>query len=162
MATKNIKSAGSAHQFAGQTKSYWENAAKQFIWPIDFTDLQILVPEKDLELAAGNLMVTHFRAAGWHIQSAIVEYTKPFVAPTSNGAPIFKPIPGKVTPGNTASEFTIGQQVKVISSECELEVTHLEKGKVHLAYTNRPRKPPLLVSEEQLKKALSFGTWVRI
>jgi len=60
MATKNSKSPGNLIQ--GQTREYWVNAAKQFIWPIDFTDLQILVPEKDLQLANDDLMVCHFRA----------------------------------------------------------------------------------------------------
>jgi len=47
MATKRIKSPGN---------NYWDTAAKQFPWPIDHNDKQILVPQEDLELAEAELI----------------------------------------------------------------------------------------------------------
>src|SRR6187549_2332247 len=122
MATKNIKSVGN---ILGQSKDYWINAAKQFVWPIDFEQLHISVPEKDLQLAADNLMVSHFKANGWHIQSAIaVEYTRPFVAPVSD-KPIFKPIEKKVI--ETEPEFKFNQLLKIASTGTQLRIISIDK-----------------------------------
>lgn len=152
MAQKNIKLVGNT----GQSKEYWQNAAKQFIWPINFDELHILVPEKDLILAEDNLMVQHFRANGWHIQPVIdVQYTKPYVAPENKG-PMFKAF--KQEEKQEESKFKCEQRFKVISSDCELKIVRLEKGKVQLHYTNR-NKPDLLTSEENLIRALNIGTW---
>jgi hypothetical protein len=151
---KNGKSVGEI--IAGQSREYWVNAAKQFIWPINFTDLQILVPEKDLELVETNLMVAHFRSHGWHIQSVIGEVdTQPVFDPKMNlPARRYHEIASR-------SEFMAGDCFRVLSSECELRCERVEK-KIQLSYTNRPGKHDLLVSEEQLKKAISFGLWIRI
>jgi len=159
MATKNTKSVGSL--IKGQSREYWVNAAKQFIWPIDFTDFQILVPEKDLELANNNLMVSHFRAAGWHIQSAIsVEYTKPYVAPESNGNPIFKPI--KKEEPVTETAFKLNDKFRVVSTGCELAICLFDKQKIHLKYLNRPNKHNIISSEENLSRTLKMGTWIKL
>lgn len=158
MAQKNTKLAGKSQVLIlGQTKEYWLNASKQFIWPIDFTDLQILVPEKDLELAAANLMVSHFRANGWHVQSAIVVYTKPFIAPVSD-KPIFKPI--KVIE-QKEGEFKYNQAFKIKSTECELKIISIDKKSIILSYTNRI-KTDIVTTPENLSKSVRMGVWLVI
>lgn len=153
MATKNTKSVG---DIAGQTKQYWLNASKQFVWPIDFEDLQILVPEKDLELAADNLMVSHFRSNGWHIQSVIsVSYTKPFAAPVSD-KPIFTPT--KVIE-QKESEFKFNQAFKIKSTECELKIISIDKKTIILKYTNR-QKADITTTPENLSKSIRMGTFL--
>lgn len=140
-------------------KSYFDNAAKQFCWPIDHNDKQILVPENELQLAENDLMVAHFRSFGWHIQSCIeVTHTKPFIAPENKG-PMFKDFrkPEEVKVPN----FIIGQRFMIRSTECRLQINHIEKGKVHLQYTNR-NKAPLLSSEENLLAVLRKDLWVRL
>lgn len=157
MAQKNTKLVGN---ILGQSRQYWETASKQFVWPIDFIDLQILVPEKDLSLAGNDLMVTHFRAAGWHIQSVMsVAYTKPFVAPENKG-PIFIPIKKEIVEKET--EFKLSQKFKVLSTECELQIFHIEKGKIHLKYLNRPAKHDIISSEENLLRVLRLNSWIRL
>jgi hypothetical protein len=162
MATKKSKSPGNL--ILGQTREYWINAGKQFEWPIDFELECINVPEAEIEIASDNLMVTHFRNHGWHIQSAIgeVEKKKVYVAPISNGQPIFKPVNHVAPELEVKSQFQCGQMFKILSSECELKITNLEHKKVHLQYTNRPGKTPLLTSEENLLTILRRGQWVRI
>lgn len=153
MATKNTKLAGN---IAGQSRQYWINAAKQFIWPIDFNDLQILVPEKDLELANDNLMVSHFRAHGWHVQSSIIsEYTDVYKKPEFGTK-----FPVIVKPGEEPKKtlYNIGDKFRVKSTECELKITHLEKGKVHLKYLNRT-KHDIISSEENLSAVLRREQW---
>lgn len=154
MATTRTKSVGN---ILGQSRDYWVNAAKQFVWPIDFEQVAILIPEKDLPIAADDLMVKHFRSNGWHIQSAIeVEYTKPFTKPVSTGKPIFYQ---KHVEEKAASKYTLGKKFRIRSSDCELEITHIEHGKIHLHYTNRPHKADLLTSEEHLDKAVRNEYW---
>lgn len=155
MAQKNTKSVGSL--ILGQTKDYWINAAKQFIWPIDFTEKHILVPEKDLDAAMDNLMVSHFRSHGWHIQSAIVEYTKPYVAPENKG-PMFTPI---IKTEQAEQKFRIGQRFIVKSSECELQVIDIKKSFIELKYTNR-NKQNISTNEDNLSKSLRFNYWVEV
>lgn len=158
MATKLTKSAG---KILGQSSEYWINAAKQFVWPIDFSELQILVPESDLNLAEQDLMVSHFRVNGWHIQSSIdVKYTSPYIAPIGNGKPMFAGKP-KEEASVKKSLCSVGDKFMVKSSDCKLEVTHVESGKVHFKYTNR-NKAPLLSSEENLKTVLNRGQWIKI
>jgi len=155
MATKNIKSVGNT---LGQTKEYWQNAAKQFVWPIDFEQLHISVPEKDLELAADNLMISHFKANGWHIQSAIaVEYTKPFVAPVSD-IPIFKPIEKKAEP---EPEFKYNQAFKIKSTDCKLKITSIDKKSITLSYTNRD-KSDIATNPDNLAKSIRMGVWIKL
>lgn len=152
MARKNIELVGN------QTQRYWLNASKQFVWPIDFTDMQILVPEKDLELAADNLMVSHFRSHGWHIQSVIaVDYTKPFIAPVSD-KPIF--IPTKIIE-QKESEFKFNQAFRIKSTECELKIISIDKKSIILSYTNRT-KPDIITTPEHLSKSVRMGTFLII
>lgn len=152
MATKSTKSVGNG---------YWINAAKQFEWPIDFEDKVILVPESELSLAEDNLMVAHFRNNGWHIQLSIdVIKTKPFVAPVSGGRPIFKTA-NKVVAEVEQSQYTVGNTFRVLSTGCELQIMNLEKGKVHLKYTNRD-KHNLLLSEDGLTNVLHRQLWEAI
>ncbi len=156
MAQKNTKSAGN---ILGQSKDYWINAAKQFVWPIDFEQLHISVPEKDLQLAADNLMVSHFKANGWHIQSAIaVEYTRPFVAPVSD-KPIFKPIDKKVI--ESEPEFKYNQEFRIKSTDCELRITEIDKKSIVLSYINRT-KPPITTTPENLAKSVRMGVWIKL
>lgn len=150
MATKNTELVGN------QTKQYWINAAKQFIWPIDFTYLQILVPEKDLELANDNLMVSHFRAHGWHVQSSIIsEYTNVYKKPDFGTK-----FPVIDKPGEEPKKqlYNIGDKYRVRSTECELQIYHMEKCKVHLKYLNR-NKPNIISSEENLTAVLRREQW---
>lgn len=143
---------------AGQSRQYWINAAKQFKWPIDFNDLQILVPECDLQQAEDDLMVKHFRNAGWHIQIAIVEYTKPFIAPVSN-KPIFRPF--KPIEQQPETEFKFNQKFLIQSTECELVISEISKKGIVLKYTNR-NKGNINTTAENLQRQLKFGTWIKI
>lgn len=139
---------------------YWLNAAKQFPWPINLQDRIINVPHNELEVAEQDLMVEHFRNNGWHVQSCIeVVHTEPFIAPTSNG-PIFKPLKPKEP--ETESKYHLNDKFLIKSSECELKIIRLEKGKVQFHYTNRPGKVDLLSSEENLDGVLRKGYWVKI
>lgn len=155
MATKNTKSAGN--------NNYWLNAAKQFVWPIDEKEKTILVPQSELELAEQDLMVLHFRNNGWHIQSVIGEVEKKRVFSTDglkSDKPIFKPVKKEVKEVKL-SRFTINNRFKITSTECELKITHIEQGKIHLHYTNK-NKPDLITSEENLNKVLRMGVWVEL
>lgn len=142
----------------GQSREYWQNAAKQFIWPIEFDQLHISVPEKDLQLAADNLMVSHFKANGWHIQSAIaVEYTRPFIAPVSD-KPIFKPIEKRA---ELEPEFKFNQTFKIKSTDCELKIVSIDKKSIHLQYTNR-KKDNIITTPENLSKSIRMGVWIKL
>jgi hypothetical protein len=142
----------------GQSRDYWQNAAKQFIWPIDFTDLQILVPEKDLQLAGDNLMVSHFRSHGWHVQSVIdVNYNKPFVAPVSD-KPMF--MPPKVIE-QKEGEFKFNQAFRIKSTDCELKIISIDKKTIILKYTNRS-KADIATSPENLSKSVRMGVWIKL
>lgn len=153
MVTKNTKLPG---------KNYWDNAAKQFVWPIDHKEKHILVPQQELEQAEDHLMVMHFRANGWHIQSVIGEVDKKKVFTTEglkSDKPIFKPI--KKEAEQIESVFKPGDRFKITSTECELRISFIERGKIHLEYTNRD-KHNIITSEENLNRSLSMQTWVRI
>lgn len=155
MATKHTKLVGKTD------RDYFTHAAKQFRWPIDHDEKSILVPENELDEAGRNLMVEHFRNRGWHIQSVIpgsIEYTRPYEKPVFKTA--FKPDAVEVTESPKESQYRIHDKFKIASSECELKITHIERGKIHFEYTNRPGKPPLLTSEENLNRALKMGYWI--
>ena len=154
MATKHIKSVGNP------SKSYFENAAKQFVWPINFNDRTILVPENELELAEDDLMVKHFRTHGWHIQSAIgeVQKTKVYVAPVSDKL-IFKPTKTDII--EVENKFKIGQKFKVVSTFCQLKIVDMTKKSITLKYTNRD-KQDLVTTEENLSKAIRLGNFVEV
>ena len=157
MATKNIKSVGN---ILGQSKDYWINAAKQFVWPIDFEQLHISVPEKDLKLAEDNLMVSHFKANGWHIQSAItVEYTSPFVAPVSD-KPIFKPHK-KETVDLTGPEFKFNQMLKIASTGTEVKIVSIDKKSIELKYIGLDR-PNITTTPENLSRSVKMGVWIKL
>lgn len=156
MATKSTKSAG---KILGQTKEYWINAAKQFIWPIDFTELQILVPEKDWKLAEDNLMVAHFRAHGWHVQTVIsVEYTKPYVAPVSD-KPMFKPIEKDVV--KLEPEFKFNQVLKIASTGTELKIVSIDKKSIELKYIGID-KPNIFTTPDNLSQSIRRGVWLKM
>lgn len=155
MATKNTKSAG---KVLGQSKEYWIAASKQFIWPIDFIELHISVPHKDLHLAQDNLMIQHFKAHGWHIQSAIVvEYTKPFIAPVSD-KPMFT-VPKVVE--EKEAEFRFNQKFQIKSTGCELRISSIDKKSITLEYTNRV-KPEIVTNPDNLAKSIRMGAWLKI
>lgn len=139
---------------------YWLNAAKQFPWPIDLQERVINVPHNELESAEQDLMVEYFRNNGWHIQSCIeVVHTKPFVKPVSNG-PIFKPT--KIVEPIPDTKYHKDDSFKIKSSDCELKIVRIEKGKIQFKYTNRPHKHDLLSSEDALDRALKMGYWVSV
>lgn len=155
MATNRTKSVGN---ILGQTKEYWQNAAKQFVWPIDFEQLHISVPIKDLDLASDNLMVSHFKANGWHIQSAIeVEYTKPFIAPISD-KPIFKPIEKKAEP---EPEFKFNQMLKISSTGTEVKIVSIDKKSIELKYIGLDR-PNITTTPENLSRSVKMGVWIKL
>jgi len=136
---------------------YWINAAKQIVWPIDLKERHISVPQAELTQAQDNLMVQHFCNNGWYIQSCIeVVKTKPFIAPITD-RPIFKPI--KIVE-EKETLFKLEDKFKVLSTECELKIVHLEKGKLHLKYLNR-NKPNIISSEENLSNMLKRKLWIK-
>lgn len=156
MATKNIKFLGNT----GHSKEYWVEAAKQIEWPVDYDEFHISVPENDIERAKDHLMVQHFCNNGFFIQSCIdVSKTKLFEAPTTPG-PIFR---GEIKnePDKPKSLYNLGEQYRVKSTECELEIVHMEKGKLHFKYLNR-NKPNIISSEDQLTKVLRWQQWNKI
>lgn len=138
-------------------KSYFETAAKQFCWPLNWDDKTILVPESELWLAEDHLIVAHFRSYGWHIQSCIdVVKTIPFVAPITVG-PIFRQ-PPKLLDAET--KYRCGQKFKIVSTECEVQIIEVSK-KIELHYTNR-NKPDLTTNEVNLDRVLKMGLWKEI
>lgn len=157
MATKNTKLVGN---ILGQSKEYWINAAKQFIWPIDFTELQILIPEKDWQLADDNLMVAHFRAHGWHVQTVIsVEYTKPYIAPVSD-KPIFKPVKTEIS-DSKEPEFKFNQVLKIASTGTELKIVSIDKKSIELKYIGVD-KPNIFTTPENLSQSVRRGIWLKV
>lgn len=163
MATKPTKLAGkSTTKYLGNTahtKEYWMNAAKQIVWPVDYDEQHISVPYLELEMAKDNLIVQHFCNNGFHIQSAIsVEKTIPFVAPVTPG-PIFRGV--VIQEEKPKTLYQTGEKFKVRSTECELEIVHQEKGKIHFKYLNR-NKPDIISSEEQLTKVIRWQQWSKI
>lgn len=112
-----------------------------------------------MDEAEQNLMVQHFRNNGFHIQSCIeVVHNKPYIAPVQD-KPIFKPI--KQAPVEETTPFKCEQKFLICSSECEVKIIRIEKGKIQMKYLNR-NKPDLLSSVENLQKALRMGYWREI
>lgn len=142
---KNSKSVGSF---------YLEQAAKMCPFRVSVRERLIYIPHSQLE--TDDLVVAHLRNLGFLIQSEI---------PTEPPAPLpYNPslnLTHKMV-AHARGEFLLQDRFRVVSTECELEITHLTSKKVQLTYTNRPNKHALLISEEQLKKSLSFGSWIRI
>lgn len=156
MATKPIKYLGNT----GHTKEYWINAAKQIAWPVDYDEQHISVPQPEIREAEESLIVQHFCNNGFFIQQAIsVEKTIPFVAPVTAG-PIFRGVL-KEQEEKPKTLYQTGEKFKVRSTECELEIVHQEKGKIHFKYLNR-NKPNIISSEEQLTKVIRWEQWRKI
>lgn len=140
-------------------KSYWNNAAKQISWPIDHNDKQILVPEDELQLAEDDLMVMHFRKYGWHIQSSIIQHTKPFIAPTTKG-PIFR---GDLKKEVVEAEplFKCNDKFRIQSTGTEVMIVEYTKKSISLKYTSMV-KDNIITSPENLAKSVKMGVFVRI
>lgn len=156
MATKRTKSVGSY-----PSESYFTTAAKQFSWPIDFTDKVILVPEQDLQDAEDDLMVQHFRKYGWHIQSVIdVERTKIFVKPPVPPKGMFR---GDIKTVKQEPEpiFKCNQQFKIVSTGTIMQIVEVSKKGIVLRYVDGSRAD-IQTTMENLTKSLKMGVFVRI
>lgn len=154
MATKRTKSVGDPYP----SKSYFENAAKQFEWPINHEDKTILVPPDELEQAESNMMVSYLRKRyNWHIQSVIgeIERTRVYVAPVQD-TPMFKD--WRVPEPVVLQRYNVGDKFRVKSTACELVVTYVDRTKINFHYTNRD-KADLLSSIEQLDRVLRMQVW---
>lgn len=138
-------------------KSYFDNAAKQFSWPIDHKDKQILVPQDELEKAEQDLMVAHFRGYGWHIQSVLPGSVE--IKDVYNPKFVLQGV--KKQKEEEKAGFSTGDRFKIKSTECELEITHIDKGKIHFSYTNRS-KHPLISSKENLERMLNMKYWIKL
>lgn len=140
-------------------RAYFELAAKQFAWPIDFDEKLIFVPEDDLEYAERDLMVQHFRGHGWHVQSCIsVEYTKVFVKPITPG-PIFR---GDLKRHIDEPEqvFKCNQKFKT-STDTVLQIVEITKKSITLAYIG-VKKDNVVTTAENLQKSVKMGVFVRV
>jgi len=141
-------------------KSYFERAAQQIEWPVNIGEKYIDVPQDELDKAEQDLMVSHLLANGFKIQSVIPGsviknkvYDPEF---------ILKGVIGKRKEIEIEQErFKVGDCFKIVSTSCQLEITNLEKGKIHFKYTNR-MKNSLLSSEENLVKMLNNKYWVQL
>lgn len=151
MGTKLTKSVGN---LSSVSVEYLEKAAKMCPYPVNIPERYISVPQDELVQAADSLAVSHLvNSHGFHIQSCI---------PGSiERVQVFNPTIHMQSRAKQRSEFETGDCFRVKSTACELSIVRVEK-KIQLAYTNRTGKHDLIVSEEQLKKALSFETWERI
>lgn len=153
MATKRTKSVGSTD------RAYFEKASLMCPYPVNIAEGTIDIPQDELE--TNDLVVAHLVSLGFKVQSCIpgsVTKKTPF-----NPSLILTP---RVVE-RARSEFLVGDAFKVTSSAEVLTITHIERGKIHLAYgaPEHPlgrQKPPLLVSEDQLKKVLDRELWKRL
>jgi hypothetical protein len=155
MATKNTKS-------VGNDAFYIQQACKMCPYPTSIKEGLIYVPITELEAAHQSLEVAHLKTLGFLIQSEIPDGTPPITG-------VFNP-QIRLTPRaieRARNEFLVGDVFTVTSSGETLTVTHIERGKIHLAYSppadaRLRQKAPLLVSEEQLKRVLNNETWKRL
>lgn len=131
-----------------KNSDYLGKLAKMCEWKTDIKEKLIYVPEKELDAANDDLICDHLRSFGFHIQSCIEAEKNNVFSPT---------LTQKV---KQRSVFEVYDKFKVTSTECELIIVRIEK-KIQLQYLNR-KKHDILVSEEQLKKALSFDLWKRL
>lgn len=138
---------------------YIQQCVKMCPYPVNIIEGTIDVPQNELEdLDLGTL---HLQSLGFRIQSCIpgtVEKREAF-------DPKIRLTPRVVE--RARSEFLNGDSFSVGSSGEVLRITHIERGKIHLAYdapkdVRLRQKAPLLVSEEQLKHALGREIWKRI
>lgn len=142
------------------SKSYFDNAAKQFCWPIDHDEKVILVPEDELQYAEDDIMIQHFRKFGWHIQSAIsVEYTKVFVKPETPG-PMFrgdiKPVKQEVEP-----DFKCNQKFLIKSTNTKVMICEITKKSVTLSYRD-VKKDNIITTVENLSRSVRMGVFEKI
>jgi hypothetical protein len=139
------------------TKQYWDNAAKQFSWPIDHNDKYILVPEDELIYAEDDLMVQYFRKYGWHIQSCIsVEHTKVFTKPTTPG-PIFR---GDLKPNVQVrgDQFHCNDKFLIKSTGTRLMICEVTKKSISLKYLDI-EKDNIITTPENLARSLRMGVF---
>lgn len=130
---------------------YWELAAKQIPYPVNIPERYISVPEPELQQAQENLMVQHFLHGGFHVQSCIA-------APKTE---VFNPDIRLRTKTRDRSEFEIDDMFEIVSDGAKLQIRSLEKSRIILAYTNRP-KPNIITNIEQLRRVLNFKVWKRL
>lgn len=138
-------------------KEYFDRAAQHFEWPIDHHHKHILVPADELDKAANNLMVLHFRSYGWHVQSVIpgsINKNKIYEPEF-----ILKGVRPKEQPVETGHKE--GDKFRIKSTDCELQITRIDGKKMHMSYTNRS-KSPLISGVENLDKMLNQGYWVKL
>lgn len=138
---------------------YIAQAVKMCPYPVNVPEGTIDVPQDELQsLDLGTL---HLQSLGFKIQSCI---------PGSiQKREIFDPqirLTAKVVE-RARSEFLNDDSFSIGSSGEILRITHIERGKIHLAYdppldTWLRQKSPLLISEVQLKSALEREIWKRI
>lgn len=153
MATKRTKS-------VGNDLSYWTNASKQFSWPIDYAEKLIFVPEDELQYAEDDLMVSHFRKNGWHIQSCIsIIHTKVFIKPQTPG-PIFR---GDLKPNVVEKEqsFKCNQKFQVKSTGTVLMIVEVTKKSIMLKYIDGG-KSDIPTTAENLLKSLKMGVFIML
>ena len=121
---------------------------------------------KDYEAASDDLMVKHFIARGWKINTVngSVSETKVYNAPVTNGKPMFAAIKAEAKEEHKPGQFMTGQRFAIKSTGCELEITYIDTRspvKIHLKYTNR-NKHDFIASPEQLNKSLKMEVWVAL
>lgn len=138
---------------------YLQQLVKMCPYPVRIADGEIDIPQDELETI--DLAVAHLLSLGFRIQSCIPgSVTK---------SQVFDPallLTTRVVE-RARNEFLVGDVFTVITSGETLTVTHIERGKIHLAYSapvdvRLRQKAPLLVSEEQLKRVLMQETWRRV
>lgn len=142
------------------SKSYFDNAAKQFSWPIDHNDKMILVPEDELIYAEDDIMIQHFRKFGWHIQSAIsVEHTKVFVKPETRG-PMFR---GdiKLVKQEVEPDFKCNEKFLIKSTDTRIMICEITKRSLSLRYLDGGRAD-IITTAENLSRSVRMGVFEKI
>lgn len=136
--------------------AFWINAAKQVPWPVDLKERHISVPESELAEAQDHLMVRYLCSNGFFIQLCIE------VIKTTVFDPFIEhKLPAKrIAPDDAL--FHVGDQFRVNSTGCEMDITILEANKIELKYTNRPGKNGIVTNELQLQRGLNMGTLIKI
>lgn len=138
---------------------YIAQAVKMCPYPCNVAEGTIDVPQD--ELSNIDLGTLHLQSLGFRIQSCIPGSVQK--------REVFDP-QVRLTPRvleRARFEFLIEDAFTVGSSGEILRITHIERGKIHLAYdppidARLRQKTPLLVSEEQLRRVLTNESWKRI
>jgi hypothetical protein len=138
---------------------YIQQACKMCPYPVRISEGIIDIPQDELE--TDNLAVAHLISLGFRVQCCIPG--------TVTKQEVFNPnvVLTQRVVERASNEFLIVDVFTVASSRETLTVTHIERGKIHLAYSppadaRLRQKAPLLVSEEQLKRVLNNETWKRL